>query len=81
MSMATPTIEKEYFFEYNRVQKSNISCKLISEYEFLYFSKAGRRLVVSWYLRHNYKSRSFAQSNALLLYYWDLQNFIFLIED
>ena len=35
--MATPTIEKEFFFEYNHVQKLNITCEFVSEFELFIF--------------------------------------------
>ena len=39
--MATPTIEKEFFFEYNHVQKINITCEFVSEFEFFIFRRPG----------------------------------------
>ena len=39
--MATPTIEKEFFFEYNHVQKINITCEFVSEFEFFIFWRPG----------------------------------------
>ena len=41
MSMATPTIEKEFFFEYNHVQKINITCEFVSEFELFIFRRPG----------------------------------------
>ena len=37
MSMATPTIEKEFFFEYNHVQEINVTCEFVSEFELFIF--------------------------------------------
>eukprot|EP00493_Phyllostaurus_siculus_P020728 UN21053 len=42
MSMATPTIEKEFFFEYNPVRKRNLSCEFVSVFELLCFSMGGQ---------------------------------------
>ena len=42
MNMATPTIKKESFFEYNPVRKRNLSCEFFSGFELLCFSMAGR---------------------------------------
>ena len=41
MSMATPTIEKEFFFEYNHVQEINITCEFVSEFELFIFRRPG----------------------------------------
>ena len=41
MSKATPTIEKEFFFEYNHVQKINITCEFVSEFELFIFRRSG----------------------------------------
>ena len=43
MNMATPTIKKESFFEYNPVQKKILSCEFASGFELLCFSMAGQR--------------------------------------
>ena len=40
--MATPTIKKESFFEYNPVRKKHLSCEFASGFELLCFSMAGR---------------------------------------
>ena len=39
--MVTPTIEKEFFFEYNHVQKINITCEFVSEFEVFIFRRSG----------------------------------------
>ena len=39
--MATPTIKKESFFEYNPVRKRNLSCEFAWGFELLCFPMAG----------------------------------------
>ena len=47
MNMATPTIKKESFFEYNPVQKKILSCEFASGFELLCFSMAGQRPAIA----------------------------------